>query len=95
MSYSFSNRDFTGLDILDAGEFINDMTIICSCFSQQKPDTRVFPDNVQNLILQYCNLDNVYIPAGVTVFECSTRRIIVQDGDDWLADENNNPIEKL
>lgn len=89
----FSHWDFTNLKIDDAGDFINNLIIRGSCFSQQQPDTKVFPDEMTGVTFVNCNLDNVAIPDGNTLIDCSNRRYVVQnDMNDWEIDENNNPV---
>jgi len=92
----FSHRDYTHFNLEDAGEYLNNEIIRSSCFAQEKPDTVVFPSYVTNLTLVNCNLDNVDLPPGVTLIDCSHRRILTQpDGLDWIVDENNNPVEPV
>lgn len=92
MIYSF--KDFTGGVLKDADD-ISDITIIGSCFSQESPDTHVFPDNMTGVSFVRCNLDNVFIPAGNSTEDCSQRRYMRIDGQNWLVDEDNNPVQVL
>ena len=92
MEYSY--KDFTGRNL--TGHTIEPQVITGSCFSQEKPDTAVFPQNMTGVTFVNCNLDNCAIPEGNTVIGGSTRRFCVQeDGFDWLVDGDNNPIERL
>lgn len=75
---------------------MNDEIIVCSCFSQQKPDTVIFPEEMTGVTFINCNLDNVLIPPGNTVEGGLHRRYLtLEDGTDWIIDENNNPVEPL
>jgi len=72
----------------------NDINIYQSCFSQEIPDTKIFPNNMQGITFYNCNLDNVYIPTGNKAVGSSCRRYKTQsDGRDWEIDESNNPIK--
>lgn len=65
--------------------------IIGSCFSQETPDTEVFPSDAKIHFIN-CNLDNCKIPEGCTVEGGSRRRYKVQnDGNDWEIDAENIP----
>lgn len=91
---SFSHKSFSGRKLRNA-DFSGVSVIRGSGFSQEQPDTEVFPDGLAVTFIN-CNLDNVVIPAGCTVIDSSTRRFMAQeDGLDWLVDGNNNPIERL
>lgn len=94
MIYSyFSSRDYTNLILDDVQHYMNDETIRGACFSQQQPDTKVFPDEMTGVTFVNCNLDNCIIPEGNTLIDCSNRRYQVQnDLNDWEIDENNNPV---
>src|SRR5689334_10626836 len=88
----WSFKDFTNQKHIFAGRAkqLNGITIYKSSFYQEGgPDQDVFPADVENLTLYACNLDNVRIPKGVTVIECSVRRIQMQnDLRMWDVDEN-------
>jgi len=93
MTYSFN--DFTGANLSGKTDMF-DIEIRSSCFSQEKPDSNIFPQNMSGVTFINCNLDNCIIPAGNAVIDCSQRRFKAQDdGFDWLIDKNNNPIERL
>lgn len=92
MTYSF--RDFT-CRILQH-EKIEPQTIEGSCFSQETPDSRIFPENMTGVTFLRCNLDNCHIPAGNTVEGGSQRRFKVQnDREDWEIDADNNPVRPV
>lgn len=85
----FSLKDFTGKSLKYRQITGN---VYGSCFSREKPDSDVFPSNMQGVTFYDCNLDNCLIPAGNIVVGGSIRRYQSQnDGNDWLVDENNNP----
>ena len=91
----YSLKDFTGRTLKDA-EDLKDMIVYASCFSQETPDSHIFPENMKDITFVNCNLDNVYIPAGNTIVGGSQRRFKVQnDKMNWFVDKNNNPIEPL
>lgn len=82
----FSRKDFTGRKLLDA-DIPSGTKIVGSCFSQETPGSKIFPDNMTGVTFENCNLDNVEIPPGNTVKSCSTRRFKAQnDGHDWEVD---------
>ena len=79
----YSHKDFTGRFLGERTD-MNGLTIKGSCFSQEKPDTHCFPEDMTGVTFEYCNLDNCFIPAGNTVVEGSQRRYEVQnDGNEW------------
>lgn len=90
---NYSNKNFTG-QILSSKTDMNNIIIENSCFSQETPDTHVFPEDMTGTTFIDCNLDNVFIPQGNTVIRGSQKRFKVQnDLRDWIIDKNNNPIE--
>ena len=89
-----SFTDYTGRNLSDCA--IEGDIIESSCFSQEMPDSHIFPEKMKGVTFRRCNLDNVYIPPGNTVENCSQRRFKAQDdGEDWLVDENNKPLSLL
>ncbi len=99
--YSF--KDFTGKSLRDIPvEELNSSIIMGSCFYQEnKPNTKVFPDNMRGVVFKRCNLDNAYIPPGNMVVlegadKCSNKNLKEQnDWEMWIVDGNMNPIEPL
>lgn len=72
---------------------MNGLTIEGSCFSQETPDSNIFPPDLKDCTFKYCNLDNVFIPPGNKVENGSQRRFKVQnDLNDWEIDAGNNPV---
>jgi hypothetical protein len=91
----YSWKDFTGRTLQDAKDLDNKI-IFGSCFSQEIPDTKVFPDDMKNVTFIGGNLDNVFIPAGNIVIGSTQRRFKVQnDRSDWILDKDNKPIEPI
>lgn len=90
----YSSKDFTGRNLLDVKD-LEGKIIFGSCFSQETPDTKVFPD-VKNLTLINCNLDNVYLDKNWQVIGGTQRRFKVQnDLEDWIIDKDNKPTEPI
>ena len=89
----YSHKDFTGRD-LSLRTDMNGLTIVGSCFSHEKPDTRCFPEDMHDVTFINCNLDNCYIPPfNNTTKGCSRERFAVQnDLNDWIIDEEDNPV---
>lgn len=91
----YSQKDFTGKTLLEAKD-LEGIVIFGSCFSQETPDTKVFPESVKNLTFYNCNLSNVLIQPGWITIGCQETRYKVQiDGKDWEIDANNMPVRKL
>lgn len=78
-------------------------TFYACVFSQEHPDTHIFPDDLHDATFVCSHLDNVYIPPNnrvITEIEgigCGSRlRYEAQnDGEDWLVDEKKAPIEPI
>ena len=67
-----------------------------SCFSQETPDTEVFPDTVKNITFYNCNLSNVLIQPGWVTIGCQETKFKAHaDGKDWIVDDNLMPMRKL
>lgn len=96
---AWSFKDFTNQKnvFVGHGKELGGIVIYKSCFYQEgNPDQDVFPSDVQNLTLAWCNLDNARIPTGVTLISCSTRRIMAhEDGTDWVVDDKNKFVSPL
>jgi hypothetical protein len=94
ISDDYSNKDFTSRILKE--EKLDGLAIFGSCFSQEIPDSSIFPDDMKNVSFYNCNLDNVYIPVGNDVFGCSQRKIKIQnDLMDWVVDKDLKPIEPV
>lgn len=85
----YSHKDFTGRSLVDHDD-MDGKTVGGSCFSQEAPDTHVFPAGMTGVTFSYCNLDNCFIPDGNTVVGGSQRRHISNADGDWLVDADNN-----
>lgn len=95
VSLDYSNKDFTGHDLSDRTD-MSGLLIENSCFSNETPDAHIFPENMTGTTFRYCNLDNIFIPDGNIVEECSTRRFKIQnDGEDWLICSEGTPLEPI
>jgi predicted GH43/DUF377 family glycosyl hydrolase len=97
MNEKYSYKDFTGkiLTETDPKEW-NDTEVIGSCFANQKPKTEVFPKGITGVKFIKCNLDNCLVPQECEIVGGCHRWIAVQnDLEDWLLDENLNPVEPL
>jgi len=91
---NYSHKDFTGRELLDKD--LSGITIFGSCFLQEIPDSKIFPDNMTGVTFINCNLDNVFIPAGNETIGCSQRKFKVQnDMIDWILDTDLKPKEPI
>ena len=92
----YSKQDFTGKTLLEADD-LEGVVIYGSCFSQETPDTDVFPINIKKITFYNCNLDNVKIvKPGWIVIGGSERRFKVQnDRMDWIVDNGNIALEPI
>ena len=93
----YSNKDFTGRKLVNTSAIDwNNSEVVNSCFSQETPDTEVFPAGITGVVFQRCNLDNVVVPPTCTVEGGCHRRWKVQnDLEDWFIDVDGNPIEPM
>lgn len=104
--HSFKDYLNQSLKHLPAEEF-NNSTIRGSCFYQEITygnvlpidGVDIFPDGVTGLILDGCNVDNVYIKPGITVngssdIQTSQRKIMANsEGADCLTINNDGILE--
>lgn len=92
--YSF--KDYTQRNLLEAKD-LEGKVIYASSFSQENPDTKVFPDSVKKMTFYNCNLDNVFmVKPGWIVIGGSERKYQVQnDLKDWEVDITGKPIRVL
>lgn len=89
------SKDFTGQD-LTKKVIANGTVIFGSCFSRESPGGIAFPPGMTGVTLVRCNLDNVFIPPGNTVVDCSQKTFIAQnDLCDWIVDGSNKPVEPV
>jgi hypothetical protein len=90
-----SQKDYTGWD-WNQRDRLDGLTIEGSCFSQETPNSHIFPADMTGVTFISCNLDNVFIPDGNTVIQCSQKSFEIQnDLEDWIVDENDEPIEPV
>lgn len=90
VSETYSNKDMTGWD-LSKKKDMDDVVIHGLCLSHEIL-SECLPKNLKGTTFIACNLDNVVIPDGATVIDCSQRRFAKQeDGLDWNLDEDGNP----
>lgn len=96
MSDKYSNKDFTGHD-LSSNKDMNNIIIENSCFSQETPNSNIFPSDMKGTTFVDCNLDNCFIPNGNQVIRGSNKSFKCQnDGEDWVVDSNSlKPIEPI
>ena len=97
MNEKYSYKDFTGkiLTETDPKEW-NDSEVIGSCFANEKPKTEVFPKGITGVKFIKCNLDNCLVPKECEIVGGTHKWIAAQnDLEDWLLDENLNPVEPL
>ena len=91
----YSYKDFTGRDLSERKD-MSSIVIYSSCFSQEKPGSLSLPSNLTGTTFIACNLDNVSVPAGNTVIDCSVRKFKAQnDLEDWIVDDSLVPIEPV
>lgn len=92
----YSLKDFSGQKFVNEPKEDFGGEIIGACFYQENaPETEVFPSDITTMFIR-CNLDNVKLPLGCTLEDCTNKRIKVgEDGYDWIVNENLQPIERL
>ena len=101
-SKKYSFQDFTNQHLRTATD-LDGTIIIGSCFYQVcsaahagDPLKHIFPEDMRDVFFVECNLDNVYIPPGNTLNQCSHRRIKrMNDGEYWFVGEDFKPIEPI
>lgn len=75
---------------------MNGLTIHGLCLSNETPNAQMLPANLTGVTFIACNLDNVFIPPGNNLQNCSNRLFKVQnDGEDWLVDAQHNALQPL
>jgi hypothetical protein len=77
-----SFRSFVNETPLD----LSGKVIYASSFYHEKPATPFV--GMSNVTFVNCNLDNCFIPDGMYLVDCSTRKFAVnpKDGKDWFLD---------
>lgn len=95
ISDKYSNKDMTGWD-LSLNDDMNGIVVYNSCLSNETPNAKILPPNLIGSTFIDCNLDNVLIPIGNIVIDCSIRKFQIQnDNVDWIVDDNLKPIEPV
>lgn len=91
-----SGRDFTNQDLRDRKDLDFDGAVIyASIFCNETPDAEIFRSAEKATFIR-CNMDNVAIPKGATLIDCTQRRFMVQnDGNDWLLGEDGLPEKPM
>lgn len=91
-----SNKDMTGWDLSDRKD-LDGKIIYNSCLSHETPNAEILPSNLSGAIFIACNLDNVLIPKGNQIIDCSVKRFQIQnDGEDWIIDTKTlDPVEPI
>lgn len=90
-----SNKSLTGWD-LSLRNDLNGKVIYNSCIANEKPNAQVLPANLTGAKFICCNLNNVVIPNGNEVIDCSVKKFQVQnDGEDWIIDNDLKPLEPV
>jgi hypothetical protein len=99
------NADFDctkGKEIKDYADLSGKVVYGCF-FSQEKPDTKIFPDDLKDTTFVCSHLDNVFIPENNKVINsadgvgCGSRKQYKRQNDreDWIVNAENNPIEPI
>ena len=93
----YDYKDYTNKNLLsENSESLQNITIVGSCFYQvEGPKTVIFPAGADNITFKNCNLDNVLLPSNSTLIDCTNKNIIEIDEEDWIVDDDLNPIYKL
>ena len=92
-----SHRDFTGRLLLDAKIAKGD-TVVGSCFSQEIPNTVVFPAKMTGVVFVSCNLDDVYLDTTLNKIIGGSHRMYKHndaDSTEWLVDSKGNFTEPM
>ena len=97
LNEKYSHKDFSHKTFVDTKpEEWNDTEVVNSCFYNETPNTKVFPDGIKDVQFIDCNLDNVVVPETCTIEGGCHRLIQVQnDLEDWILDKDLKPVEPL
>ncbi len=91
----YSHKDFTGQHLSHRKDMSNQV-IIGSCFSQEVPNSQVFPSNMKGTNFINCNLDNCIIPKGNIISGGVARSFQIQnDLEDWVVSKDGTPLEPV
>jgi len=87
----WSFKNFSNMHV-PVNQMPSDIVVYSSIFYHEEPDYSPFPEGMTGVTFVKCNLDNLIIPPGNTVIECSQKRFKAQnDLNFWEIDENNLP----
>jgi hypothetical protein len=88
---TYSEQDMTGWDLSGRTD-MSGITIHGLCLSHEKPEANVLPADLTGTTFIACNLDNVYVPLGNTLIDCSNRMFKANpdDAHDWEVDVDGN-----
>lgn len=94
---ALSHKNFVNWSFVNRPEYdFNNKVIYGSVFTNETPDSQIFPANLTGATFIKCHLQNVIIPNGNTVIDCLTDRFKRQnDGNDWLINNLNAPIKPI
>ena len=82
---NFSNRPVPDLP---------DGIVVYSTAFYHEQDAAPFPEKMTGVTFVKCNLDNVTVPRGNTIIQCSQKRFRCQkDGCDWEIDADDRPVK--
>ena len=95
----FSNKNFTNMLFISINPaLLNNTTITGSCFYQETNNfTKIFPDNIENVILEDCNFDNCLLQEGIILDNTTNKQIKynLESYADYIIDEEYNFISAL
>lgn len=97
------SEEFSGKTFYSFVDIPDGVIIYSSVFNQPTPDTHIFREDMTSVTFICASLDNVFIPEGNIVMNevnggtCGSQiRFEVQnDLQEWIVDEENNPIEPI
>jgi len=98
LKYSF--KDFTGQTFLDVDPKEFEGIIKGSCFEQDFPFTKVFPEGIKARFIRN-NLNNCFIELGMDISDygedknCNHHHDVFPDLERWIIDKDGKPIEPL
>lgn len=83
----WSFKNFSNMPVPD----LPDNIVVYSTLFYHETDAEPFRRDLSGVTFVKCNLDNLVIPEGNTVIQCSQNRFKVQnDRNDWLLDERGD-----
>jgi len=95
---SFTNQNFIESDINFSGK-----VIYASSFTQETPNSEIFPKDTTNVVFVYCHMENVVLPENSMIVNpdcdgspCWTQPFKAQsDGEDWILDDKGKAKEPI